>query len=337
MAESEQNTALPLNEAAARFGITPDALRMRLRRGKVRGFKRDRRLFVYLDDLANIASEQHNGRCGTEDRADRDASAGRRGVGRPAQRSELAVVIEFQKIELNRIVRENERLNRRVEELLEELRHLREIQQREQILRQQDQTLRAQGQNILEQLIARLGLPAPAAPPEQRAAGTVVSPPGADSEAPTGARREPPSEARPAPAAFSRPPTPPEPVPEVALDSAAGPKPTEPSRPAHLPLAEEDTAALAEILREAGESLRESLPTVHSHSGDESAGERRPPPRGASLQGRPSLETQMPSGSRHGPPAQNLESPPTEEERRNAARIMRRLFRSRRDPEEAEH
>jgi len=167
MVAPEPNTALPLSEAAARLGITPDALRMRLRRGTAQGFKRGGRLFVYPDGETNAASERPSDRFGTEP-ADRRTGSTPRGSGRAAPRDDLGVVVEFQKIELDRVLRENERLNRRVEELLEELRHLREVQQREQILRQQDQTLRAQAQTLLEQMVGQMAgrLTLPAAPPK---------------------------------------------------------------------------------------------------------------------------------------------------------------------------
>jgi hypothetical protein len=51
--------ALPLSEAAQKLGITPDALRMRWRRGKIGGFKRGRRVFIQLSDIAEQVTE-HN-------------------------------------------------------------------------------------------------------------------------------------------------------------------------------------------------------------------------------------------------------------------------------------
>jgi len=51
--------ALPLSEAAQKLGITPDALRMRWRRGKIGGFKRGRRVFIRLSDIAEQVTE-HN-------------------------------------------------------------------------------------------------------------------------------------------------------------------------------------------------------------------------------------------------------------------------------------
>ena len=42
---------LPLAVAAARLGIRPDALRMRINRGKIKGFKRGGRLFAVLEAM----------------------------------------------------------------------------------------------------------------------------------------------------------------------------------------------------------------------------------------------------------------------------------------------
>ncbi|RMD62082.1 MAG: hypothetical protein D6826_08280 [Alphaproteobacteria bacterium] len=80
----------------------------------------------------------------------------------PAVTRALDVVVEFQKVELDRLVHENERLNRRLDEQFAEMRHLRELLQREQVLRQQEQSLRQQLQEILEHLTRRPVLSAPA-------------------------------------------------------------------------------------------------------------------------------------------------------------------------------
>lgn len=367
MSATEQGTALPLSEAAARFGITPDALRMRLRRGKVRGFKRDGRLFVYADAQANAASEPPDDRFGSEDGPGPGPSQGGLAAARPARDRDLGVVVEFQKVELDRVLRENERLNRRVDELLEELRHLREVQQREQILRQQDQTLRAQAQNILEQLVGRLGLPAPSGAPAEEGDRAATPPSTAPSTTPSSARpaeddraAAPPPAGRAATQPASRPAARPTASPEGAETAPGAPPPggaapvaEAPSTPATAatrepaqktpawppprpPLGTEDAAALADILREVGESLREPASPVQSSPGPAVAGERRPPGRGAPVQDRPTREPQSDVTPWRGSSVADLESPPSEEERRNAARIMRRLFRNRRDPGEGE-
>ena len=88
----------------------------------------------------------------------------------------LPLVVEFQKVELSRLLRDNARLNQRFDRLMEELRHLREMQQREQVLRQRDQALRQQIQDLLGRLspgdpaLERLAAAAPV--PEAPAAGS---------------------------------------------------------------------------------------------------------------------------------------------------------------------
>ena len=112
---SKQNrTALRLADAAARLGITPNALRMRFRRGKADGFRRDGRIFIYL---AN--TEQP-----TEQRTEQTEQ------GSELSEQTLDAIIELQRVELNRLLTENNRLNNRVDDLVQ-------IQQREQVLRQQ--------------------------------------------------------------------------------------------------------------------------------------------------------------------------------------------------------
>lgn len=130
---SEQNrTALRLADAAARIGITPEALRMRFRRGKADGFRREGRIFIYLAD-----TEQP-----TEQRTEQTEHAGE------LSEQTLDAIIELQRVELNRLLRENNRLNDRVDDLVQ-------IQQREQVLRQQLQ-------NSVERLTDQVAaLPAP--------------------------------------------------------------------------------------------------------------------------------------------------------------------------------
>lgn len=49
--------AMPLGEAAARLGLTPDAIRKRLDRGLIRGFKSAGRWYVYLEAGGEPAGE----------------------------------------------------------------------------------------------------------------------------------------------------------------------------------------------------------------------------------------------------------------------------------------
>ncbi len=115
---SEQNrTTLRLADAAARIGITPDALRMRFRRGEADGFRRDGRIFIYLAD-----TEQP-----TEQRTEQTEQT--KHAGELSEQT-LDAIIELQRVELNRLLKENNRLNDRVDDLVQ-------IQQREQVLRQQ--------------------------------------------------------------------------------------------------------------------------------------------------------------------------------------------------------
>ncbi len=181
MNETEQHAsdALPLALAAARLGISPDALRMRINRGKIKGFKRSGRLFAVLGEAPNQA--QGTAQAGTEqttpDRFERtrDRPATFRGAKQGRDRAKprgqstapkndappLPLVVEFQKVELSRLLRDNSRLNQRLDQLIDELRHLREMQQREQVLRQQEQALRQRTQAWIERLTAP---PVPAPP-----------------------------------------------------------------------------------------------------------------------------------------------------------------------------
>jgi hypothetical protein len=172
-----ERPALPLAEAAARLGISAEALCRRLDRGEARGFERDGISFVYIDALANEDSGIGN----PGNRQAGDYGAGRRFGGaaekpfpdmskseRPAPEmptdGTLPVVVEFQKMELTRLLRENERLNARLDQLFDEIRHLRDMQQREQVLRQQEQALRRQNQETLDRLTRQTALPPPQPP-----------------------------------------------------------------------------------------------------------------------------------------------------------------------------
>jgi len=127
--EQIEQVALTLVQAAAQLGIKPAALRMRYKRGKVRGFKRGGRLFIELNKLseqppeqAEQSPEQENGK----------------NVAENGQ--EVSKAFDF-------VVADNARLNDRLDRLVQML-------EREQVLRQQMQTQ-------IEQLTDRLSLPAP--------------------------------------------------------------------------------------------------------------------------------------------------------------------------------
>lgn len=99
MNEPGERTALPLGEAADRLGITPDALRMRLNRGKADGFKRDGQLFIYVDTAPN------NGSNGTEQK---ESAADNAEQPHPQL---LEAVVEMQRVELDHLLDEFRRLN----------------------------------------------------------------------------------------------------------------------------------------------------------------------------------------------------------------------------------
>ena len=169
---------LPLAAAAARLGIRPDALRMRINRGKIKGFKRDGRLFVVLESMPDQAQRTANTK--TEQSAfgqpERRADARIRGAASEPGEPSMPLVIEFQKVELSRLLRDNTRLNNRLDQMMEELGHLREMQQREQVLRQQEQALRQRAQTLIERLTAA-SLAGPAPPSVRSAVPPAAAPP----------------------------------------------------------------------------------------------------------------------------------------------------------------
>ncbi len=402
MSETEHghSVVLPLAAAAARLGISPDALRMRIRRGRVRGFKRGGRLFVAFaeDPNASVRSATEQSEQPGPDRfasaatgaeARPDAGAG----GPPAQA--LPVIVEFQKLELDRLLRDNTRLNHRLDQLIDELVHLREMQQREQVLRQQDQALRQQIQTTLDRLSARLAL---AGPPDERLPPTAPAP-GTPSHEPAFAERPDPRDAALGAAAqvpepgneaggtaagpvAPGPEGPPRAGSQATASGGAGAPEAEASgvpatpagsayaygpgaRPATMPEERRAGAAeLAGILKEIGDSLREfepvppASPEAAPGANAESAGQAAAAPDSAwrAEAGEPPLGPAPPapagvSERRH--PAEAAARPdddearlleilgrmgPSAEDRRSAARIMKRLLRGRgasrpRDPE----
>ncbi len=145
--EQDGQSAVPLAKAATLLGLTSDALRMRIRRGKAKGFKRGRQVYVWLpeDSLKTPTA----------------AAAPRRARGSPpepapapAPRGHLPMLVEIQKDEIARLIQETERLNARLDRHLDEARDLRQMLQREQVLRQQEQSLRQDIQRLLDRLIA---------------------------------------------------------------------------------------------------------------------------------------------------------------------------------------
>jgi len=104
MAEHDA-VSMALGDAARRLGVTTDALRMRFRRGKIEGFRRAGRIFVFLPADAEGPSEQ------SEHKAPPPAAGPTRA-------------------ELDRLVADNTRLHEQQDRLLTLL-------EREQVLRQQ--------------------------------------------------------------------------------------------------------------------------------------------------------------------------------------------------------
>ena len=290
--EHVEREALPLAEAAACLGITPDALRMRIRRGRAEGFKRGGRLFVYLPEIAIAPGASEHG----------SNASGDQGSPTASRRESIPVVVEFQKIEITRLLRDNQRLNERLDQSLDEARNLREMLQREQVLRQQDQTIRQQMQRLLDHLTGLMALPRPSSEVVDHANQSDPDPSGeSEIEAADGTEAPEPPAADPGanPEAEAD-------APEAAADPAAEQPVSREARP--------EAAELAEMLKELGESLREV-----------EAGLQDAPVPGNN--GAPMGDV----------PGETFDaSAPSEEERRNAARMMKKLFRNRAAPRERE-
>ncbi len=341
-----ERSALPLAEAALRLGISTEALRLRVERGEAPGFDRNGEVFVYVNDAA--AERRYRGS------ATDSPAAG----SEPPVDGALPVVVEFQKMELTRLLRDNERLNARLDQLMDEIRHLRDMQQREQVLRQQEQSLRRQIQDTLDRLAGRLALP----PPRPAAGETLTRPTPALKPEPAASRPElvltrtviakkkpDPAKDRPGPQPnaaqlaaghMGRRREPHAAMPKAAPGGRATPSLS--AAPAPLEnggIAPEEAAELAVILKDIGQSLRDSeafrrFPPMQPVPAPQRAGDRRPAegPPGRAPSPRPVKE---------GAPADALLAEeeamlaildsmgPTAEDRRAAARRMRRLLRSR--------
>lgn len=145
MGEQIEQDALTLVQAAERLGVKPAAVRMRWKRGQIRGFKQNGRVFVYLNNAGEHT--EHKGE-------------------QPPEQSEQPgeqqddTVIEFQRIELTRLMQENKRLNERMERLDERVDHLLASHAQE---RDREQVLRQQLQNQIDRLTEQRALPAPEA------------------------------------------------------------------------------------------------------------------------------------------------------------------------------
>lgn len=131
--DQSRRNALPLVEAAARLGITPDALRKRLRRRKIEGFRRDGRVYVVLPERPEEPGP------GTASQEPPSSS--------PAPSPDQQRLAAAARVDLARLIRENARLQAQIDRLLQ-------MQEREQVLRQQMQT-------TIDRLTERIALPGP--------------------------------------------------------------------------------------------------------------------------------------------------------------------------------
>ncbi len=105
--------ALPLKRAAEVLGLSADALRMRFRRGKVQGFRRGRSVFIYVNEQTSGFGEN---------------VVRNRSEPTPGGDAGLAPIVELQRVELTRLLRDNRRLNERLDRALKH-------QEQEQVLR----------------------------------------------------------------------------------------------------------------------------------------------------------------------------------------------------------
>ena len=158
MGEQNEQGALTLVQAAERLGVKPATVRMRWKRGKLEGFKKGGRVYVYLTKQANKQGEH------VEQKREQGEQE------REQVREEIAAydeaTIEMQRLELDRVLRENERLNERMERMDARIDGLLASHAQE---RDREQVLRQQLQNQLDVLTERLALPAPEPDPAVQA------------------------------------------------------------------------------------------------------------------------------------------------------------------------
>ena len=151
MTEQGEHSALTLAAAAQALGITESAVRMRWKRGKMEGFKRDGRIHVYVGKAPEQRPEQSS----------EPVKSAREQVTEQTERftdTETATIVELQRTELTRLLRDNERLHSDAHRLNERIDTLLDTHAKE---RDREQVLRQQLQNQIERLSAQLALPAP--------------------------------------------------------------------------------------------------------------------------------------------------------------------------------
>jgi excisionase family DNA binding protein len=138
MTEQTEHDTLTIQQAAVRLGISSDAVRMRFKRGRIRGYKKGGRIWIVLDNSLDMT--QHN-----------PDQGGPRDDG-------WTLAARLQTEQLERLKRDNERLNDRIDQLMA-------VVEREQILRRQTQVQ-------LARLLERMGTPLPADAPSTSPAPT---------------------------------------------------------------------------------------------------------------------------------------------------------------------
>lgn len=144
MGEQSEQTALTIVQAAERLKVNPATVRMRYKRGKLDGFKEGGRIYVYLNKQGKHTEQK-----------------GEHSPEQSEQQGEQAstfneFTIELQRTELNRVLKENERLNGRLERMEERVDGLLASHAQE---RDREQVLRQQMQNQLDALTIRPALP----------------------------------------------------------------------------------------------------------------------------------------------------------------------------------
>jgi excisionase family DNA binding protein len=136
MTEQTEHYTLTIQQAAVRLGISSDAVRMRFKRGRIRGYKKGGRICIVLDNSSDMI-ERSSGQSVPQDDG-------------------WTLAARLQTEQLERLKQDNERLNARIDQLMA-------VVEREQILRRQTQVQ-------LARLLERMG--APGADPEPGAQGS---------------------------------------------------------------------------------------------------------------------------------------------------------------------
>lgn len=140
MGEQSEQNALTIVQAAERLGVKTATVRMRYKRGKLEGFKKGGRIYVHLNGTGE-QSEQKSEQPGEQN--DQTDAINEH-------------TIEIQRIELTRVLKENGRLNERLDRMEGRVDGLLASHAKE---RDREQVLRQQMQNQLDALTIRPALP----------------------------------------------------------------------------------------------------------------------------------------------------------------------------------